>query len=232
MAIPFKDSLDNVKDLFVEKWAEFQETTLYINSKEKYHNLSRPAQKSVQLGIVAFFVGSLLIYIGGVFSEANDHLENFSKQRAALQSLIQLRKDQAQVPQLPAALPPVALRSRVSAILARVSLDPTQTESVRQAELTPDPNSQLVPETVVQNAVLVSLKKLNLKQIVDIGYRLQSMHVAVKVSAVDIQANIEDNHYFDVTYSVVSYTPSSTAEDDSPPTSVQERRSDRRRSRG
>ena len=54
------------------------------------------------------------------------------------------------------------------------------------------------------------LKSLNLKQITDIGFRLQTMHGSTKLVSLDMKASSEHDNYYDVMYTVIGFYPSIT----------------------
>jgi hypothetical protein len=55
------------------------------------------------------------------------------------------------------------------------------------------------------NGLGVSLKKLNLKQVVDIGFEMQKISSNVKLAGIEITAGADDPHYFDVMYKLVAF---------------------------
>ena len=68
-----------------------------------------------------------------------------------------------------------------------------------------------IPEEINYVGVQVVLSKLNLTQVLDIGTKLQNVNDA-KLIELSMAANKDDNHYYDVTYLVASFTGSSSNE--------------------
>jgi hypothetical protein len=64
--------------------------------------------------------------------------------------------------------------------------------------------SQLIPDNLLEGALEVRLAKLNIRQIVDLGYKFQNVSPSVKMKDLVISANLEDNRYFDVIYQLVA----------------------------
>ena len=62
----------------------------------------------------------------------------------------------------------------------------------------------LIPKGLLESGLRISLAKLNLRQIVDIGYNIQAISPSVKMNAINITANPEDPRYFDVEMKLVS----------------------------
>ncbi|MNL55645.1 hypothetical protein D3C87_1790740 [compost metagenome] len=65
-------------------------------------------------------------------------------------------------------------------------------------------NSKLVPANLTEGMLEVSLAKLNLHQILDMGHRLQSINPSVKLKDMVMSANREDSRYFDVVFKLVA----------------------------
>jgi hypothetical protein len=64
----------------------------------------------------------------------------------------------------------------------------------------------LVDKSIKQSGVGVNLKKLNLRQVVDLGYTLQDLYPSVKMSGLEITASTQDPHYFDVLYKLIIFS--------------------------
>ena len=58
-------------------------------------------------------------------------------------------------------------------------------------------NSPLVPLGRQEGGIKVMLKKLNLRQVVDISSKLQSMQPAVKLKNLSLDSNLQDPRYLD-----------------------------------
>jgi hypothetical protein len=63
----------------------------------------------------------------------------------------------------------------------------------------------LAPDNIIQEALEVNLKKLNLRQVVEIGHSLQGVHESIKLAGLDVVATAEDDHYFDVNMRLIKF---------------------------
>ena len=111
---------------------------------------------------------------------------------------------------------PDVLRQRVNMVLQSFYLNPDQIDDVSARDV--DPNSFISipgrenlaktgPSKIQQKGVWISLKSLNLKQITDIGFQLQTIHDAVKLIGLDMRASLEHNNYYDVMYTMIGFYP-------------------------
>jgi hypothetical protein len=97
------------------------------------------------------------------------------------------------------------MESKAKASLSQAGLLETQ---IGQMESLPegDPENTLAPKNVQQQGLKVQVKKLNLRQVIDLGYQLQSLDSSVKMTGLEIAASSEDPHYFDTVFKLISYS--------------------------
>ena len=203
----FDELREKVKDQVVEKWEEVKESSAFISLKEKYDDLTPNAQILIK-GVGVFFAGSLVfMLIFGFFSEANQRINEFEETKQTIREMLRLKRDIAQAPRIPSPPPESALKSQVDRVIESFNLDPVQIDEITVQEFKSDPKSDLVPRSVRQAGVLVSLKQLNLNQVVDVGFRLQNINSAAKLTAVDMKPSEENDHYFNVMYTLIGYYP-------------------------
>ena len=95
-------------------------------------------------------------------------------------------------------MPPPAdmLISQITSQLQSNQLLPEQIVGVTQASI----EGRMIPEKFIKDVVHVSLAKLNLRQIVDIGNSLNRLSESVKMKDLSINARGDMKGYFDVTY--------------------------------
>jgi hypothetical protein len=66
--------------------------------------------------------------------------------------------------------------------------------------------TSLVPDAVKQAGVSLLLKKLNLRQVVEISHRLQTLSPGVKLMGLDVRENLGASHYFDAVFKLASFS--------------------------
>ena len=211
-----EDIKEQVQERLKDLWIKIQESSIFISFKEKYDNLTHSAQKALRTGTILIAIGFLSWILWGLFSESSKKLVEFEEYQDSIKQLTQLRKDMALTASV---IPPPSvsmLEQRVNVILKSFYLNSDQIEDVSikgPSAFVPLPKRVSFgkgPNAIQQKGVLVSLKSLNLKQITDIGFRLQTMHSSAKLVGLDMKASLEHNNYYDVMYTIVGFYPSTT----------------------
>lgn len=201
-------NLDDIKDQLRERattvWVQIQETSLYNNLKEKYETLPTTAQKAIAYaaGVLTALIVLSIPY--SYISSSGAAIEEFDENRSLLRELLRVGRAAKEPPPLPPGMTVPDLQSRVQGLLQEFTLLPEQLGGFQP--LPGRPAGSLAPSIVEQAGIGVLLKKLNLTQVVDIGYRLQTISPGVKLMGLEMNANSDDNHYYDVTYRVVSFS--------------------------
>ncbi|MGE0762062.1 MAG: hypothetical protein AB7N80_02170 [Bdellovibrionales bacterium] len=201
-------NLDDIKDQLRDQlnalWGRIQESTAFNTLKEQYDSWPTIAQRTVAFS--AGFVGLLIVlsipfsYIGA----ANTSIEEFNEYRGLLRDLLRVGRSAKDDPPLPPGLSAADLQNQVQGMMGEFALLPEQVGPIRPLE--DRPAASLAQPVIQQNGIAVALKKLNLNQILDIGFRLQNISGGTKLTGIEILANREDNHYYDVTYKVVNFS--------------------------
>lgn len=197
-----EDLKDQLKEQAAQLWGELQESSAYNSLREQYENMPSSGQKLLQIGGVLLAIFMLLLIPLSYFDSAATKLADFEENRSLVRDMLRASRDAQQEPPLPPGLTAMQLQSQVDNALRAFNLLNEQRGGV--TPLGPNPAEGLVPASIEQQGLRISLKKLNLRQLVDIGYRLQSIHPGVRMTSLEVQANTEDNHYFDVLFSLVS----------------------------
>ncbi len=204
----FEGLKDQLKDKWSELSAEVQDSPLFNTLKEKYQELPPLGQKGVFYGsifLLLFLFFSLPQSL--FFDPASSLLEEFDTNRKLSQGLLRAGR----TGQTASAVPPgpsfEELRPQVSGLIQNMGLLPEQIGET--SSLAENPAGNLLPAVLRQVGLQVQLKKLNLKQIVDIGYRLQGLHPSVKLMGLDISTAPSETHYYNVSFKLVSFIPPS-----------------------
>ena len=115
-----------------------------------------------------------------------------------------------------------ALERRTQLKIDSMNLLPEQVAGINA--ITSPKSSPLIPKPIIQDALTVSLKKLNLNEIIDIGYKLQTIHNYVKVTGIKISENPELKGYFDVLYTLNSLSMKQESKEPEPSTNRKRKR--------
>ncbi len=196
---------DQLLDILKTRWGELQESSIYIQIKEKYDDMSSGAQKLVVLACIAIIVLFLVLPPWSWIGSSSTFIESFESKKALIRSLLQLKRDIAQAPAVANGISSSALKKQVETSIRAIGLNADQIKGVAEISLSNDGSSTLVADSVLQNGVQITVSKINLEQFVDLSYRIQKMNLTAKLLSVDMKANNEDNHYYDVIYQLISF---------------------------
>jgi hypothetical protein len=200
------DIKDQVLDNIKSKWGDFQETEIYNRAKEKFEDLPSTAQKAIVIGSIGLVCLIIVSIPWGWLSDASRSIELFEEDKSTLRELLKVSRDLEQAPEVPPTITSSALRTQVDDILSSMKFLPEQIVEVLEKDFPPSRGSKLVPASFISKGVQVTLKKLNLKQVVDVSHRFQSVGRGSKLMAMDMTANMEDNHFYDSTFHIIAYS--------------------------
>ena len=193
-------TIDDLKDQFHQISARMIEDPRIQQIKERYDNLSPQLQSLVQILGGAIFVFILLLLPLSWHTESDESIVEFESKRNLIRDLLKVAREAQEVPNIP--MPPGidSLKSTIESLLQNANLIPDQIKSVQFAP----GSSVLFPEALTAGGLEVSLWKLNLRQVVDIGHQLQAINPSVKLRDLIIRTNPQDERYFDVVYKLSS----------------------------
>jgi hypothetical protein len=204
--VAFEDVKDRAREIATAQWNALQETSLYIQGKEKYDDLATPAQWGVKIaaGIIVTLLTLLLPLTW--LSSASDQILTFEENRTLIKDYLKTAKGLQNLPEVIPQLSTSDVKSKVDPVIQSLNLLPEQIKEVRQNTFTAEAGSQLVPSTLTRQGVEVSLSKLNLTQSVDISHKLQSLGEGLKLIGLEIERSPQQTHYYDVKFRVVSFS--------------------------
>lgn len=210
-------NLDDIKDQLNEKisslWGELEENSTFNTLREKYQALSSNAQKGLQVG-GALLLLLLMFYIPySYFSASAVNVQDFEANREMISSLLEASRNSRLAPPLPPAQDVGQLTNRVQMVVGGFRLLPEQMGGVQP--LSGNLAGGLASPAITQNGVAVTLKTLNLSQVMEAGQRLQSLGEGTKLLGMDMKASSTKDGYFDVIFKIVNFSlnlPSETEE--------------------
>ncbi len=201
--------LDDYKDQLKDKWNEFyarlEESPSFNTLREKYEGLSPNTQKGVWAGIVFVLVCCAVYFPYTYYSASLEYEAEYTDNQELIRQLLKASRQAAESSTVPPSWTVGQTVAKIQGDLQTMTLLPEQIESVETANPAAF-GPPIVPTKIKTDGVLVKLKTLNLRQIIDIGYFLQSMSPNVKLVGTEVRATTADNHYYDVMYKVAVYS--------------------------
>jgi type II secretory pathway component PulM len=194
--------LEKLRDQGTELWGRIQETSLYMNLREKYEGLNPRAQKGIIAGALLLAALFLFSFPYSYISSSSDSLSTFEDNRSIIRELLKASGTLREPSPLPPEIPAQELAANITRSLEEFHL---VAEQVSQPQPIAEKLTNLVPDQVKQTSLSLQLKKLNLKQIVEISHRLQTLSPGTKVIGMDVHENTS-SHYFDVTYRIANFS--------------------------
>lgn len=197
-------SFDDLKDRLAadarQTWERISESGAYNQLKDRYENMTPSMQKVTLIGGVAL-VGLLILSIPyGKYMQSTDYVSEFEGKRMTIRELLKVSRESSDVPQIPQAPSMEMIRSNVEGQIQAANLLP---EQIKGTEIQ-DNSSSMIPKNLTEGLLQVSLAKLNLRQVLDLGHQFQSINPSVKLKDMVMTANREDSRYFDVVYKLVA----------------------------
>lgn len=175
-----------------------QDTEAFQRLAEKYNSLSPQGQKAANIGFVLLLIAIALFFPGTTLMDSQNQMSTFESQRGLIKDLFRTYREATSQSGLPVPPPSDMMMNQINSQLKSAQLLPEQIISVSPGQV----EGSLIPEGLVRDVVVVSLAKLNLRQILDIGNNLNRISQTVKVKDLSIQASANMAGYFDTTFKV------------------------------
>ncbi len=201
-----KEIWDQIHDIVMVRWEQFQETDTYISLKDRYDNLSPRNQKLTILATFTFLFLVILSVPYSWFSESQDSVIQFEETKDTIQNLLQVSQEIKSIPSNEQSITSDDVKVRVEKILGEKGITKEQIVSLVQGQFVNPQGSSLLPAQILANGIDVNLHKLNIRQVVDIGYEFDHISPLVKTLSLNVQATKDDPHYYDVNYRVSTFS--------------------------
>lgn len=211
----FQDLKEQILENLKTNWQNFQETSLYVTLKEKFDDLSPRNQKLIITVSLFLFIYVLLSLPIAWMQSKSSEVAYFEEKRNLTRDLLHLNQEMATAPDARPEIHPPAIANQLQSILQETNVPRDQIINIEQLQDATIDNSTMIPKGIKQEGVLATLSQLTLRQIVDIGFRIENGINGTKLTSIDIKASSEDPHYYDVMYRIVSFLSSIPPE---PPT--------------
>lgn len=194
------DLKDSLKSQLGQTWSRIEDSSAYNQLKDRFENLTPPQQRLALMGAGALLALTIISIPYSYYTQSSDYVTTFEDKRSLIRELLKVTRESNEVPSLPPAPSAEMLKSSIENQLRIARLLPEQMKGIEVMNA----ETSLIPRNLLETGLKISLGKLNLRQIVDLGYSIQSVSPSVKMSAVQINANSEDPRYFDVEMKLVT----------------------------
>ncbi|WP_413587289.1 hypothetical protein [Bdellovibrio sp. HCB274] len=194
-----EDVKDRLSSEFRATWDRIQESGAYNQMRDRYENMTPSMQKLTIYGGIALATLMVLSIPYGYFSGSSEAVGEFEGKRMTIRELLKVSREASEVPAIPQAPSMDAIRGTVDNMIQAAHLLPEQIKGTQSTG-----GSGLIPTNLSEGGLQISLAKLNLRQIVDLGYKFSNISPSVKMADMSMTANREDNRYFDVVYKLVA----------------------------
>lgn len=196
----FDDIKDNLKSQLGQTWSRIEDSSAYNQLRDRFENLTPTNQKLVLLGAGALTALLIFSIPFSYYSTSSEYVTTYEDKRSLIRELLKVTRESNEVPDLPTAPNADMLKNTIEGQLNMAKLLPEQMKGIEVIAA----DTGLIPKGLLESGLRVSLAKLNLRQIIDIGYGIQAISPSVKMNALNITANPEDPRYFDVEMKLVS----------------------------
>lgn len=212
----FQDLTAQLKQQFSELLNKVQDSPIYQNLKEKYDDLPTQQQKVVLILIGGFLIFFIYSIPYDNYVQSDSSVIVFEDQRQLIKNLIDVAKETSSGTQFFPSPPIGQIKTDMEIRLQQFQLLPEQLGPL-QADVSS--SAGLIPINRQEGSIKVSLKKLNLRQLVDISAELQKVNLNARLSSFKIDSHLADPRYLDALLDfVIIKVPQIELEQESAPT--------------
>lgn len=199
-----EDIKEELKENWLELWGRISESPAYNNLREQYENLSPNAQRLLMVGFAALVAVLLIMFPYSYFSSSSDSNGQYVTNRNLIRKLLRASRLDSESLNMPRTVDRSSLKTQITQMLSTVPLLPKQNGGVTDLSAQ-DLGPGITAGRLRVSGVGVKLNKLNLRQVVNIGYQLESQNPNVKLAGIDMKADRTNAHYFDVLFKLAVY---------------------------
>ncbi len=203
-------NLDSLKEQLMDRWntiwERIRDSDAYIQLRERYQNLSPSMQKIVTASGIGFVILFILLIPYSFLSTSWESVDTFENNVRLIRDFYRVQRELASTPMVPETPSAGDIGTQVSGILNQVGLSPEQINGPREITPEREANNALQPVGISEHGVEVTLMKLNVKQVSEIGTRLSQLGQGLQLTSLDMKANGENDHYYDVIFRVTGFS--------------------------
>lgn len=195
--------IDELKERLSAEWnkslEQLEDNRFYVEGKDRYENLTPIQQKLVSFGLLAAVILFLASIPLSYYTASEESMVTFSDTRQLIRDLLKTSKESKEIPEVPIPPPLDSLKTQVDGALESAKLLP---EQISESSIE-NSSGGLINAALTEGVLKVSLKSLNLRQIVDFGHEFTRFSPSVKMKDLQITASMQEPGYFDVVYKLL-----------------------------
>lgn len=197
----FEDLRENISNQLEQLGERITNSAAFTSMRERYENFNSFQQKvsKATFFLALFFIGAYLPM--EYFLVSLDSESEFETKRKLIKNIIRSERELTSLPDIPRPLPAETVKSSIESQLTEMNLLP---EQIKQVTINYQPTSSLIPANKIQYGVDVTINKINVKQLTNLGSKLQIIHPAVKLKDLIITLNREDARYLNAEIKLVA----------------------------
>ncbi len=197
-----RDIKEQVKDAFIKAYEHLKENPLFIRIKEGFEVLPTKQQKLIVSASGFLFIFLLFLVPYSYIQTSSEYITEFEDNRTLIRRLLK-SSTAASSALLPKPFPIAFAKSSVTRELESLNLTSEQIKDVQVLDNYKSP--RYVPKKIITDAVEITLSKLNLEQVMDVGQKMESLHSTARLIDVDIFSDKKDPHYYNAKYVLVIF---------------------------
>lgn len=214
-------NLESIKERLLERWnliwEKIRDSDSYIQIKERYQSLSSSMQKVVNGVVVLVGVLIVLAIPLSLLSASSESVETFENNVRLVRDFYRVQRELQTTPMVPATPPASQIANQVQSIVQAAGLSAEQISGPREITPEREPDNALQPPGITEHGAEITLMKLNVRQVADLGAKLSQMAQGLHLTSLDLKANGENDHYFDVIFRVTGFSvPGAEATESTP----------------
>ncbi|MCB0371119.1 MAG: hypothetical protein KDD45_17295 [Bdellovibrionales bacterium] len=196
----FEGLFENFKTSSISLKDKVMESPTAQNIQDRYQNLNPSQQKLVLFLLNTIAVCTILYFPIDHYLSSNEFTQSYEEKRSLTKDLIRSHRTVNHLPDIPIAQDANTSKSIIENQLKEMNLLP---EQIKYVNITSG-SSKIIPLNKIQYGVEIGLNKINIKQITNIGSKLQSIHPSLKLKDMLVTSNREDGRYQDVVFKLIA----------------------------
>lgn len=204
--------LENLKDQLIGRlqsyWDSLRESSAYIQASERYAGYPRSTQILIVVGLCGLLALFLFLFPNSYIESAREQYALYEETADLIRDLDKVNREAGELENLPKGLASAEMSNLIRSALDRARLQPDQIVSVEGQSMTKDAASEgkgLLWKSFPAEQVIANLKKLNLRQVVEIGRNVETLPAGLVLLDLALTATPDDPHYFDAVYTFASF---------------------------
>lgn len=197
----FEDFKENLKNRLEQTGEFISNSRLYNSLRERYENFNSFQQKLFKLFAVLFVFGLAVYFPLDYFLLSFEYESSFESKRTLVKNIIKSEREIGSLFDIPRPLPAETVRSSIDSLLKELNFLP---EQIKQVTINDQPTSSIIPANKIQYGIDVTINKINVKQLTNLGSKLQIIHPAMKMKDLIVTLNREDARYLDANIKLIA----------------------------